>query len=71
VLGLVIGFTDHVQDVTTEKYNTLAEIHTTDHFILNILSLFSLVFAAVLNNGYPSAVFALSVSCQQILTQEL
>jgi hypothetical protein len=26
--GLVIGFTDHVQVVTINKYNTLADFHT-------------------------------------------
>jgi hypothetical protein len=42
--GLVIGFIDHSQVVTTTKYNTLANSHTTNHFTLNILSALSLAF---------------------------
>jgi hypothetical protein len=37
--GLVNRFSDHVQVVTTNNYNTIAEFHTT-----NLLSLLSLVF---------------------------
>jgi hypothetical protein len=69
--GLVIGFIDHVEVITTNKYNTVADFHTTDHFTLNLLSLLSLVFIAALNNGYSSALFSLSVSWQWILRQEL
>jgi hypothetical protein len=68
---LVIGFIDPVQVVTTNKYNTVADFHTTNHSTVNLLGLLSLVFIAALNNGYSSAVFSLSVSWQWILTQEL
>jgi hypothetical protein len=69
--GLVIGFTDHVQVITTNNYNTVADFHTTNHSTLNLLSLLALVFVATLNNGYSSAMFSLSVSWQWILTQEI
>jgi hypothetical protein len=51
--GLVIGFIDHVQVVTTN--NTVADFYTTHHFTLNFVSLLSLVFVAALNNGNSSA----------------
>jgi hypothetical protein len=42
--GLVIGFIDDSQVVTTIKCNTLADSHTTNHSTLNLLSELSLVF---------------------------
>jgi hypothetical protein len=32
--GLAIGFIDHLQVVTTNKYNTVTDFHTTKHFTL-------------------------------------
>jgi hypothetical protein len=32
--GLVIGFINHLQVVTTNKYNTVTDFHTTDHSTL-------------------------------------
>jgi hypothetical protein len=49
--GLVIGFIDHVQVVAANKNKTLADFHNTNHFTINVLIL-SLVFVAVLNNGF-------------------
>jgi hypothetical protein len=37
------GFTDHLQFVTTKNYNTIADLHTTNHSTLSVLSLLSLV----------------------------
>jgi hypothetical protein len=68
--GLVIWFIDHIQVVTTNKYNTVAVFHTTHHSTLE-LSLLSLVFVTALSNDYTFTVFSLSVSWQRILTQEL
>jgi hypothetical protein len=42
--GLLIGFTDHLQVITTNNYHTIADIHTTNHSTLSLLSLFPLVF---------------------------
>jgi hypothetical protein len=42
--GLVIGFIDHSQAVTTTKCNAFADSHVTDHSTLNPLSILSLVF---------------------------
>jgi hypothetical protein len=36
-------FIDHSHVVTTNNYNTLADLHTTNHFTLSLLSLFLLV----------------------------
>jgi hypothetical protein len=36
--GLVIGFIDHLQDVTTNNYYTIADFHTTNHSTLSVLS---------------------------------
>jgi hypothetical protein len=41
--GLVTGFIDHLEVVTTNNYNTIARLHTTNHVTLSLLSLFSLV----------------------------
>jgi hypothetical protein len=35
----VMGFTADVQVVTTNKYSTVTNFHTTNHFTLNLLSL--------------------------------
>jgi hypothetical protein len=37
-------FIDHLQVVTTNNYNTVADFHTTNDSTLNLLSLLSLVF---------------------------
>jgi hypothetical protein len=42
--GLVIGFIDHLQVVTTNNY-TITDFHTPNHSTLNLLSLFLLVVA--------------------------
>jgi hypothetical protein len=54
-------FIDHSQVVTTNKYNTITDVHTTKHSTLE-LSLLSLVFVTALNNGYSFTMFSLSVS---------
>jgi hypothetical protein len=64
-------FIDRSQVVTTNKYNTVNDFHTTKHSTLDLLSLLSLVFVTALNNGYSFTVFSLSVSWQRILTHEL
>jgi hypothetical protein len=47
-VGWVIRFIDHSQVVTTAKYNTVADSHTTNHSTLNLLSVISLVFTICL-----------------------
>jgi hypothetical protein len=42
--GLVIGFIDHVQFVTTNNYNTAPDLHNLQLLHYNLLSLFPLVF---------------------------
>jgi hypothetical protein len=44
-------FIDHSQVVTTNKYNTITDFHSTEHSTLEHLSLLSLVFVTALNNG--------------------
>jgi hypothetical protein len=68
---LVKRFIGHLQVVTANNYYITADLHTTNHSTLDILSLLPLVFVTALNNGYSSTMFLLSVSCQRILTQEL
>jgi hypothetical protein len=41
--GLVNRFIDHLQVVTTNNYNNIADFHTTNLFTLSLLSLLSLV----------------------------
>jgi hypothetical protein len=41
--GFVNRFIYHLQVVTTNNYNTIADFHTTNHYTLNLLSLLSLV----------------------------
>jgi hypothetical protein len=55
---------DHLQVVTTNKYNTVTDFHTTKHSTLDVLSMLSLVFVTFLNNGYSLTMFSLSVSLQ-------
>jgi hypothetical protein len=43
--GLVVGFTNHLQVVTTIIYYTIADLHNLQSFHINFLSLFPLVFA--------------------------
>jgi hypothetical protein len=43
--GLVNRFIDHLQVVSTNKYNTVADFHTTNHSTLSLLSMLSLVVA--------------------------
>jgi hypothetical protein len=38
----VTGFIDRLQVVTTNNHNTIADLHTTNHITLSLLSLFSL-----------------------------
>jgi hypothetical protein len=54
--GLVIGFIDRLQLVTTNNYNTIPDLHNLKLLHYNLLSLFPLVFtirflAADLNTG--------------------
>jgi hypothetical protein len=42
--GLVNRFIDHLQVLTTNNCNTIADFHTTNHSTLSVLSLLSLVF---------------------------
>jgi hypothetical protein len=42
--GLVIGFIDHLQVVTTNNYYTIADFRTKNHTTLSLLSIFPLVF---------------------------
>jgi hypothetical protein len=42
--GFVNRFIDHLQVVTTNNYNTIADFHTTNYSTLSLLSLLSLVF---------------------------
>jgi hypothetical protein len=55
---MVNRYTDHLQVVTTNNYNTIACFHTK-----SFQSIFtSLYVVTALNNGYSSAVFSLDVS---------
>jgi hypothetical protein len=65
-VSIVIGFIDHVQVVTTNECNTVADFHTANHSTLDLLSLLLLIFVTALNNGYTFTVFSLSVSWQWI-----
>jgi hypothetical protein len=60
---LVNIFIDHLQVVTTNNYNTIADFNTTNHFTLSSQSTFtSFYLVAALRSGYSSAVFSLNVS---------
>jgi hypothetical protein len=48
-VGLVNNFIDHLQVVTTNNYYTIADFHTTNHYILSFLSLFPLVLVTALH----------------------
>jgi hypothetical protein len=39
---MVNRFIDHLQVVTTNNYNTIADVHATNHSTLSLLSLLSL-----------------------------
>jgi hypothetical protein len=55
---MVSSFVDHLQVVTTNNYNTIADFHTTDHSTLSSQSAFtSCYLVTALNNGYSSALF--------------
>jgi hypothetical protein len=41
--GMVNRFTNHLQVVTTNNCNAVADFHTTDHSMLSLLSLLLLV----------------------------
>jgi hypothetical protein len=43
-IGLVSRFIDHLQVMTTNNCNTIADFHTTNHSTLSLLNLLSLVF---------------------------
>jgi hypothetical protein len=61
--GLVNRFIDHLEVVTTNNYNTIADFHTTNHSSLSILSIFTgLYLVTALNNGCSSVVLSLDVS---------
>jgi hypothetical protein len=53
-------FTDHLQVVTTNNYNTFADFHITTKFSQSTFT--SLYLVTALHNGYSSAVFSLDVS---------
>jgi hypothetical protein len=55
--GLVIGFINRLQVVTTNNYNTVPDLHATKHS--------TLIFSAYLHLS------SLSISWQRISTQEL
>jgi hypothetical protein len=61
---LVNRFNDHLQVVTTNNYNTIAEFHTINHSMLSLLSLLSLVVTwnQLSTMAIPSAMFSLDVS---------
>jgi hypothetical protein len=42
--GLVIGFINHLQVVTTNNYYTIADLHNLQSLHTNLLNLFPLVF---------------------------
>jgi hypothetical protein len=57
--GLVIGFINSLQLVTTNNYNTVPDLHNLQSLHFNLLSLFPLVFtirflATDLNTGIVS-----------------
>jgi hypothetical protein len=56
-VGFVNRFTEHVQVITTNKYNTIADSHTTNNSTLSLLNLLYVVTA--LHSGYSSAVSSL------------
>jgi hypothetical protein len=43
-IGLVIGFINHLQVITTNNYYAVADLHNSQSHHTNLLSLFPLVF---------------------------
>jgi hypothetical protein len=65
-------FIDHLQAVTANNFNTIADFHTTNHSTLSSQSAFTgRYLVTALNNGYSSTMFSLDVSCYRILTTEI
>jgi hypothetical protein len=65
-------FIDHLQVVTTNNYNTIADFHATNHSALFSMYVFpSRYLVTDLNSGYSSALFSLNVSWYRILTMEI
>jgi hypothetical protein len=64
-------YIEHSQVVTTNKYNTITDFHTTKHSTPELLSELTLLFVTALNNGYSFTMFSSSVSCQRILIHKL
>jgi hypothetical protein len=60
--GLIIGFIDHLQVVTTNNDYAIVDFHAVNPSTLSLLSLFPLVLVTALHNSYPSAVSSLDVS---------
>jgi hypothetical protein len=58
---------DHIQVVTANNYNTVADFHTK----CSQSAFTSIYLVTALNNGYSSAVFPLNVSWQRILAMEV
>jgi hypothetical protein len=63
----VSRFIDHSQVVTTNNYYTVADIHTTNHSTLSLLSLFPLVFT----NSSPQWLFLCRVFTRRLLVTNL
>jgi hypothetical protein len=57
-------FIDHLQVVTTNNYNTIADFHTKS----SKSNFISLYVVTALHNGYSSAVFLLDVSRERIFS---
>jgi hypothetical protein len=60
VLDQMNRFIGRSHVVTTNKYNTDTDFHTTKHSTLELHSLLSLVFVTAPNNGYSLTVFTLN-----------
>jgi hypothetical protein len=70
--GLVNILIDHLQIVTTNNYNTIADFHITNYSTLSSQSAFtSRYLVKTLNDGYSSAVFSIDVSWQRIWTMNI
>jgi hypothetical protein len=65
--GMVNRFIDHLQVITTNNYNTIADSHTKSPES----AFTSLYLLTALNNDYSSAVFSLDVSWWQISAMEI
>jgi hypothetical protein len=65
--GLVIGFTDNLQVITTNYYTT-ADFHTTNHSTLSLLSLFH---QSLLGKSFPEWLFLCSVFARHFLVTNL